>query len=155
MNCSVKRFMDEILYEREEEHSRFTELYRSAGLEVGDNWTEINNPIVSFAARRNGLLLGAATVSNRFGRQVLDYLAVIPESRGTGIGRRLTELCIDFAQSRGETSLWVAAKKPAYYRRLGAHETEDTVLLSDCRRCPDYRRSCDPKELVFHLKETP
>ena len=151
----MKQSVDEVFYGREEEHSRFTELYRSAGLEVGDNWTETNHPIISFTARRNGLLLGAATVSNRFGRQVLDYLAVIPESRGTGIGRRLTEMCLDFARERGETKLWIAAKKPGYYRKLGAHETEDTVLLSDCRRCPEYRRSCDPEELVFHLEETP
>ena len=147
--------MDELLLLPEEKHGALTELYRSAGLEIGDDWIEENRPVYSVAARRGETLLGAATVSRRFRRLVLDYLAVKPEARGLGLGKALTEKCICYARQLGETALWIAAREPDFYQKLGAKETEDDALLEDCRRCPDYQKDCQPKELVFDLKETP
>ena len=83
--------MDELLLLPEEMHGALTELYRSAGLEIGDDWIKENRPVYSVAARRGETLLGAATVSRRFRRLVLDYLAVKPEARGLGLGKALTE----------------------------------------------------------------
>ena len=146
--------MDEIRLAPEPEHEALTGLYRSAGLEIGEDWINENHPVFSAAARRGGALLGAATVSRRFRRLVLDYLAVEPEARGLGLGKALTERCLDFAREMGADALWVAAKEPGFYTGMRAEETEDTALLADCRRCPDYERNCWPKELVFYLKET-
>ena len=106
-------------------------------------------------SRRGESLLGAATVSRRFGRLVLDYVAVKGEARGLGLGKRLTDCCLAYAREAGENALWIAAKEPEFYKHMDAEETEDTALLADCRRCPDYLRACRPKELVFYLKETP
>ena len=145
--------MDEIALAREPEHGKLTALYRAAGLEIGEDWIEVCHPVFSVAARRNGELLGAATVSRRFHRLLLDYLAVTPEARGQGLGKALTERCLDYARESGEQALWVAAKEPEFYKGMKAEETEDTALLEDCRRCPDFRKDCRPKELVFHLKE--
>ena len=161
--------MDELLLLPEEKHGALTGLYRAAGLEIGDDWIEENRPVYSVAARRGETLLGAATVSRRFRRLVLDYLAVKPEARGLvqhrvhipaearglGLGKALTEKCVCYARQLGETALWIAAREPDFYQKLGAKETEDDALLEDCRRCPDYRKNCLPKELVFDLKETP
>ena len=145
--------MDELRLLPEPEHGALTALYRSAGLEIGEDWVEANRPVWSVAARRGEALLGAATVSRRFHRLLLDYLAVTPEARGQGLGKALTERCLDYARESGEQALWVAAKEPEFYKSMKAEETEDTALLEDCRRCPDFRKDCRPKELVFHLKE--
>ena len=145
--------MDELCLLPEEKHDALTGLYRSAGLEIGEDWIEACRPVFSVAARRGGTLLGAATVSCRFRRLVLDYLAVKSEARGLGLGKKLTERCIDYVRQAGETALWIAAREPEFYKRLGAKDTEDTALLEDCRHCPDYRKNCQPKELVFDLKE--
>lgn len=145
--------MDEVCLLPEREHGALTALYRSAGLEIGDDWIEACRPVFSVAARREETLLGAATVSRRFRRLVLDYLAVAGEARGLGLGKTLAEACIDYARQAGETTLWIAAREPGFYKRLGAKDTEDTALLEDCRRCPDYEKDCRPKELVFDLKE--
>lgn len=145
--------MDEIVLLRETEHGKLTSLYRSAGLEIGSDWIEVCHPVYSVAARRNGELLGAATVSRRFDRLVMDYLAVEPAARGLGLGRLLTARCMGFAGEAGEKALWIAAKEPEFYLHLKARETEDTALLEDCRRCPEYEKDCKPKELVFDLKE--
>ena len=145
--------MDEIVLQREREHGKLTVLYRAAGLEIGEDWIEVCHPVFSVAAYRNGELLGAVTVSRRFERLVLDYLAVEHAARGLGLGRSLTEKCIGYAREAGEDALWIAAREPGFYLHLEAEETEDTALLEDCRRCPDYGKNCKPKELVFHLKE--
>ena len=147
--------MDELLLLPEEKHGALTELYRSAGLEIGDDWIEVCRPVWSVAARRGEAILGAATVSRRYQRLVLDYLAVTSDARGLGLGKALAEKCIDYATQMGEAALWIAAREPDFYQKLGAKETEDEALLEDCRRCPDYRKNCLPKELVFDLKETP
>ena len=135
--------MDKIVYAEEKEHENLTELYRNAGLEIGDGWTEVCHPVFSIAARQDGMLLGAATVSRRFRRLVLDYLAVEVPVRGLGIGKKLTELCLDYVRGIGGS-----------YKRLHAREMEEAALLADCLRCPDYGKDCAPKELVFYLKET-
>ncbi len=145
--------MAEIIIREEENHEAFTALYRNAGLDIGDDWLDICRPVFSAAARSGGRLLGAATVSRRFGRMVLEYLAVETEARGKGLGKKLTDRCLAFASGAGETELWIAAREPDFYRKLGAVDTEDRALLADCSRCPDYQRGCEPKELVFRLKE--
>ena len=147
--------MAEITIQAEEAHGAFTALYRAAGLDITDDWTENYHPVFSAAARRDGKLLAAATVTRRYDRLVLEYVAVEPEARGRGLGKELTGRCLAYAAQAGEKSLWIAAREPAFYQKLGAEETEDTALLADCRRCADYRVSCEPKELVFHLKENP
>ena len=145
--------MDELRLLPVPEHADLTQLYLSAGLEIAEGWTAICNPVYSVAARLGDRILGAATVSRRFDRLVLDYLAVEPSAQGLGLGKKLTKRCLDYAREAGETALWIAAKKPAFYLHLEAEETEDTALLEDCRRCPEYGNSCQPKELVFYLKE--
>ncbi len=147
--------MDEIRLEREPDHKVLAALYRDSGLEIGESWIEDDHPVYSVAARRGASLLGAATVSRRFDRLVLDYVAVKGEARGLGLGKRLTERCLAYAREAGESALWIAAREPEFYLHLNAEETEDTALLADCRQCPDYLRACRPKELVFYLKETP
>ena len=142
------------MLQRGTEHGDLMALYRDSGLEIGKGWIAENNPVLSIAARRGKTLLGAATVSRRFGRLILDYLAVKPEARGLGLGKRLTESCLDYAKAAGEPALWVAAREPGFYRHLDAQETDDTALLADCRCCPDYMKACSPIELVFKLKET-
>ena len=147
--------MAEITVRAEAGHGEFTALCRAAGLDITDDWTERYHPVFSAAARRDGKLLAAATVTRRYDRLVLEYVAVEPEARGRGLGKELTGRCLAYAAQAGEKSLWIAAREPAFYQKLGAEETEDTALLADCRRCADYRVSCEPKELVFHLKENP
>ena len=141
--------MAEIVFRQEADHGVLTALYRSAGLEIGEGWEMACHPVFSVSARRDEALLGAATVSRRFDRLVLDYIALLPEVRARGLGRRLTERCVRFAGAAGERSLWIAARNPGFFLAVGAEETEDTALLADCLVCPA-RPNCEPKELVIH-----
>lgn len=142
-----------MIIREEAAHGTFTELYRASGLEIGADWEKECSPVFSVSARRGTELLGAATVSRRFGRLVLDYIAVWPECRVKGLGRRLTETCADYARKQGETSLWLAARTPGFFRALGAAETGGNELIGECLGCPDYGKACRPIEMVIHISD--
>ncbi len=137
---------------READHGAFAALYAAAGLEIEPGWEELCHPVFSVSARRGERLLGAATVSRRFERLVLDYIAVEPEARMLGIGRKLTEACREYAAAQGAEELWLAARTPGFFRALGAKETGGELLLSECLACPDYRAGCEPKEMRFVIE---
>ena len=143
---------EKVRLSRETEHGLFTELYRTAGLEIGEDWEAVCHPVYSVSARQDGRLLGAATVSRRLDRLILDYVAVEPEARLLGIGKKLTEACISYAAGQGAGELWLAARTPGFFRALRAEETGGTSLLSDCLDCPDYRVGCEPKEMRFVIQ---
>ena len=142
---------EEIRFQAETAHSTFTELYRASGLEIEEDWEQECRPVFSVSARRGNDLLGAATVSERFGRLVLDYIAVWPEFRVKGLGRRLVDACADYTRKRGEKKLWLAARTPGFFRALGAAETGGTELLGECVDCPDFGCECHPIEMVIQI----
>ena len=144
---------EEIRLREETIHGAFTELYRASHLEIEDGWEGACHPVFSVSARQGGALLGAATVSRRFGRLVLDYVAVWPEFRVMGLGRRLVEACADYAREQGAALLWLAARTPGFFRALGAAETGGTELLGECIGCPDYGKDCRPVEMVIRISD--
>ena len=146
--------MDNSIDLREErKHDAFTELYRASELEIDDGWEAECHPVFSVSARRDGALLGAATVSRRFERLVLDYVAVWPEARVQGLGRALVAACAGYARREGEPQLWLAARTPGFFRAIGAEETGGAELLSECRGCPDYGNGCQPIEMVIKIQD--
>lgn len=138
--------------ERTERHELFTDLYRSAGLEIEADWVETCSPVFSVAAYDDGVFRGAATVSERFGTAVLDYVAVTPDSRRGGVGTFLVRECLDMCRSMGCGELLLAARVPLFFSALGALETGGEYgLLGECGQCPDYMHGCEPKEMKFIL----
>lgn len=142
---------EEIVLREEKEHGHFTELYRSAGLEIEDDWVEVCGAVMSVAAWRGETLLGAATVSRRFDRLVLDYVAVEPEERESGIGKLLVDRCLRFVRDAGEDALWLAARTPGFFRAIGGVETGGDTLLGECVGCEDFGIACKPIEMLLRI----
>lgn len=143
--------MAEVTLRETIDHDRFTGLYRQSELEIEPGWETLCRPVMSFCAEQEGELLGAATVSFRLERMILDYIAVVPIARGLGIGRLLTEACLRYASGSGEKTLWLAARTPGFFRAMHALETGETTLLAECLECPDYQQGCSPVEMKFIL----
>ncbi len=133
----------------EPDHGRFTELYRSAHLEITVDWVKENGAVFSVGAWEGEQLLGAASVSWRFGRYVLDYIAVLPGLRGAGLGRKLTEACLQWCREQGAEEVYLAARTPAFFLAIGGFESGGTALLQECLSCPDYGKDCSPVEMIL------
>ena len=137
---------------KEKETEELSRLYAESDLELGKNWAE--TAVFSFACREGEELLGAATVSFRFDCYILDFIAVAPAKRKSGVGRALAECCVEECRSLGAEELWLQARTPAFFRKIGAVETGGKMLLSECLTCPDYNKVCSPVEMKFSWRTT-
>ncbi|MBP5167168.1 MAG: GNAT family N-acetyltransferase [Oscillospiraceae bacterium] len=138
--------------ERTTRHDRFAEFYKKSGLEIDtERWLDENCPIWSVAAWEDGCFKGAATVSFRMNRYILDYIAVSGESRGRGLGSLLVADCLERCRDAGCGELYLAARVPLFFKALGARYTGGDALLAECRDCPDHGKDCRPEEMKFVL----
>jgi len=85
-------------------------------------------------------------------------LAVDEAARGQGIGRKLTEWCIDEARRLQIRRLMSLTYEQAFFEKLGFEVVnKDTLPLkvwSDCVRCPK-RDGCDEIAMVRTLHDVP
>ena len=85
-------------------------------------------------------------------------LAVDEAARGQGIGRKLTEWCIDEARRLQIRRLMSLTYEQAFFEKLGFEVVnKDTLPLkvwSDCVRCPK-RDGCDEIAMVRTLWDVP
>ena len=123
------------------EHNVLTELYRRNGLEIYDGWIREMNPIRSIAVFDGDRLVGAATVCERLGVYVLDYIAVEKEYRKGGTGTELlNEIMKDIPKA------YLSARAPLFFEKNGwKYTSEMQILLKDCEGCSQYKNGCEPK----------
>jgi amino-acid N-acetyltransferase len=85
-------------------------------------------------------------------------LAVEVHHQGRGIGRRLTEWCIDEARRMQIRKLMALTYEQAFFEKLGfvvvAKEALPLKVWSDCVQCPK-RDGCDEIAMVRELTEVP
>ena len=85
-------------------------------------------------------------------------LAVDEDARGQGIGRKLTEWCIDEARRLQIRRLTSLTYEQAFFEKLGFEvvnkETLPLKVWSDCVRCPK-RDGCDEIAMVRTLWDVP
>lgn len=97
-----------------------------------------------FVAEQEGLVLGVVGLVPPFGPRLPEFkpewsivrmLAVDPDCRGRGIGRALTQFCIDFSRDRGWSSIAlhtspIMTVALALYLRMGFHLYCDIAPIS-------------------------
>ncbi len=83
-------------------------------------------------------------------------LAVAPEWRGRGIGRRLVELCLEEAKSFDIRRVFVLTYQVEFFKKLGFEEIDKSLLphkvWTDCLNCPKFPK-CDEVAMIKFLKE--
>ncbi len=95
----------------------------------------LQNPGLSFVARSDAALAGAVLCGNDGRRGYLHHLAVAPEMRRGGIGKRLVELCFEGLSRRGIRKCHIFVKADneegkRFWRRVGWTERIDLVVMS-------------------------
>jgi ribosomal protein S18 acetylase RimI-like enzyme len=131
--------------------------YRDELAAVGSQWATAE----AYVVVRDGELLGTVTLVRDAGRDahpwpaggaVLRFLAVEPDARGSGVGERLTAVCIARAREEGATFLalhtapgMLAARR--LYERLGFVR----VAEHDFDPAAHYAGAADPAEPPWGL----
>lgn len=83
---------------------------------------------------RGSELLGTCAIAHRAdGRAQLRWVLLHPDLRGTGLGRRLVELAIEYSRARGFRAVFLETTdgleaSSELYRRLGFHEVSNEVI---------------------------
>jgi N-acetylglutamate synthase len=93
------------------------------------------NPGLSFVAFKEGRIVGAVLAGHDGRRGYIHHLAVNPEWRRRGIGRRLVERCLQILQGDGiqKCHLFIFNNNPggiAFWKSLGWEQRMDISILS-------------------------
>ena len=108
------------------------------------------------APMQNDKIIGAYSLSHRFGVTVLDYIAVKKDARQMGLGsiilRRVKEKCREL----GDTKIYLTDKAKVFFLKNGAKEISDSLplyskLLGDCAECLQRGRDCFPTVMEITL----
>ena len=85
-------------------------------------------------------------------------LAVDPDHRGRGLGRRLVEACVEEARRLGIRRLMTLTYERAFFERLGFKVVDRQQLplkvWSECVRCPK-NDACDEIAMIRELHDVP
>jgi len=85
-------------------------------------------------------------------------LAVEPDQRGLGIGRKLTEACLEEARALGVRTIMTLTYEQAFFERLGFAVVDRQALplkvWSECIRCPK-NQACDEIAMTRVLEDVP
>lgn len=89
--------------------------------------------------------IGGASLAYVFDEYVVRTVAVEKKYQGQGLGRKLVEHVIDKVKSCGGKRVYLNAKVPGFYKKLGFEivRREEAPPISDCSNCPRFHNGCD------------
>lgn len=92
-----------------------------------------------------GQRLGGASLVYDKDVFILKTVAVKKEFQGRGLGRLLVQRAEAEARKRGAQCLYLNAKVPEFYKKLGFEiiQRDDAPDISDCQNCHRYHNGCE------------
>lgn len=92
-----------------------------------------------------GQRLGGASLVYDKDVFILKTVAVKKEFQGRGLGRLLVQRAEEEARKRGAQCLYLNAKVPEFYKKLGYQiiRRDDAPDISDCQNCHRYHNGCE------------
>lgn len=90
----------------------------------------------------------------REGKYIIDGIAVDPAMRKFGLGRLLINKAKEEVLSRGGDALYLVARAPEFFRRLGFETipADNAPNFFECKYCPQYGKECHPEIMKLDLK---
>jgi N-acetylglutamate synthase-like GNAT family acetyltransferase len=134
-----------------EDYAAMKQLAVESGLEEGT----LTSIIASYGFYDGRELVGCAALKLEKGRYSLECLAVRDRFRYQGLGSRLVVTIEKDARARGAKGLWVLARAPDFFKKMGYRERkrgeEEGPSIASCATCPQYKRNCSPEVLKKEL----
>ncbi|MDR1028110.1 MAG: GNAT family N-acetyltransferase [Clostridiales Family XIII bacterium] len=94
-----------------------------------------------------GVLVGGCVLARREGEFICDGIAVSPDFRAGGLGKRLLDVLVAEAAARGGAHVYLVARAPKFFAKYGfvAVERKDAPKFFECFTCPQYVKTCFPE----------
>lgn len=137
-----------------DEYERLVKFMIPFGLEF-DVEAEVDTDIIKCwkVTQEPDFLVGGVVLAMREGEYIIDGIAVDPPMRKTGIGRIMIKKAVDEIKSRGGNRLFLVAKVPAFFEKLGftTVKKETAPKFFECGQCNQYRVSCFPEVMKLEF----
>jgi amino-acid N-acetyltransferase len=117
---------------------------------------EIYENLQTFSvAEENGVVIGCCALEVIWSDLAeIKSLAIAPEHRSRGVGKKLVTTIIEQARQLGVPQVFALTLEPGFFQKLGfsvvAKEALPMKVWSDCARCPK-QQECDEIALVRPL----
>lgn len=108
---------------------------QEAGLETG---AALESGTTYWVALRGGQPVGAIGLEHGDGASLLRGAAVLPEVRGSGLGRRLVMSAIEYAQGRGDRAVYMFSKG-GDWGTFGFQQVPLAVVMDELPDTPQIR----------------
>lgn len=98
-----------------------------------------------YVALKGDSLLGVAGLERAGEDVLLRSVAVHPEQRGTGLGKRLVNACREFARDDGARAIYLIpndAMAQAFFLHLGCTEVPRIALPEALQKLPEFTHLC-------------
>ncbi len=137
-----------------DEYDRLVKFMIPFGLEF-DADDEVDTDIIKCwkVTQEPDFLVGGVILAMREGEYIIDGIAVDTPMRKSGIGRIMINKAIEEIKSRGGNRVYLVAKVPAFFERLGFSmvKNETAPNFFECGQCPQYRVSCFPEVMKLEF----
>jgi N-acetylglutamate synthase-like GNAT family acetyltransferase len=92
-------------------------------------------------------LIGGCVLAKREGEYICDGIAVAPGRRKDGLGKKLLNLLIEEARTRGASRVFLVARAPGFFAASGFVPVprDDAPGFVECFTCPQYGKTCHPE----------
>ena len=140
---------DEIAIERAQpdDADAIRALLSTHALPVDDVESHLGSAVV---ARRRGAVVGSAALELYRDGALLRSVAVSPELKGQGLGRRLTEAMIALAQTLGTPAVYLlTTTAQTYFPAFGFEEIERSAVPASVRASVEFTSACPSSAVVM------
>jgi len=126
------------------------ELLQAASLPVGG----VDAAGVSlWVARDDGRIVGSAALEVHATAGVLRSVCVASPARGTGVGERLVDRCIEEARSRGLVALYLLTETAAdWFPRFGFARSDRAAVPEAVARSVEFASLCPASAVTMKLE---
>src|SRR5688572_27812162 len=140
---------DEIAIEpaRPEDADAIRALLQTHGLPVDDVESHLGSAVV---ARRKDAVVGSAALEVYRDGVLLRSVAVSPELKGHGLGRRLTESMIDLARTLGSPALYLlTTTAQTYFPAFGFEQIDRSAVPTSVQASVEFASACPSTAVVM------
>ena len=138
-----------------DEYERLVKFFVENQLEF-DGDEEVDTDIIQCWKITQGddFLVAGCVLAQREGRYIIDGIAVDKPMRKTGMGKILVDKVIDEVKKRGGDAIYLVARAPEFFRKLGFETVEpaDAPNFFEFKQCPQYKVSCHPEVMKLEIK---